>query len=211
MSRATENGVGAASPATDARERLFAAAVEAFADKGFHGTTTRDIATRAGMSPAALYIHHKSKEDLLYLISRAGHHATLRLVKNALSASENPVDQLTAVISAFTEHHARNHTTARIVNYELAALSPEHLNEIAGIRREIERHVREIVSAGVTTGDFHTGDPRMTTLALLSLGLDVARWYRDEGQWSPQAIAGHYRDLALRMLGYRDQRNPADA
>ncbi|MEV4331093.1 helix-turn-helix domain-containing protein [Streptomyces sp. NPDC049597] len=44
----------------------------AFADRCFHGTPTRDIASTAGMSPAALYVHHKSKEELLHLISRTG-------------------------------------------------------------------------------------------------------------------------------------------
>ena len=38
--------------------RLLEAAVAAFADRGFHGTTTRDIATAAGLSPAAVYVHH---------------------------------------------------------------------------------------------------------------------------------------------------------
>jgi AcrR family transcriptional regulator len=84
--------------ATDARSRLVAAAVESFASKGFHGTTTRDIASAAGMSPAALYVHHKSKEDLLYLISRAGHEFTLLLVKDAVAGSDDPVEQLLAVV-----------------------------------------------------------------------------------------------------------------
>ena len=64
----------------DARTRLLAAAVAAFAAKGFHGTTTRDISTTAGMSPAALYVHHRSKEELLHQISLAGHERTLALV-----------------------------------------------------------------------------------------------------------------------------------
>ena len=70
---------------TDARARLIAAAVESFAGKGFHGTTTRDIASGAGMSPAALYVHHRSKEELLYLISRSGHERTLDLVREAVA------------------------------------------------------------------------------------------------------------------------------
>jgi AcrR family transcriptional regulator len=48
------------------------AAVNAFAEKGFHGTTTRDIADAIGRSPAAIYVHHRSKEELLYLISKEG-------------------------------------------------------------------------------------------------------------------------------------------
>jgi AcrR family transcriptional regulator len=185
----------------DARTRLVAAAVESFAAKGFHGTTTRDIASAAKMSPAALYVHHRSKEDLLHQISRAGHDRTLALVRDAVSFSDSPREQLVALVRAFVVHHAEGHTSARIVNYELAALSPEHLEEIVGIRRSIEQEMRGVVERGVASGEFDSPDPRMTALALLSLGIDVARWYRDEGTWTPAQIADHYGELALRMVG----------
>ena len=197
MSQISPPGSGTA----DARTRLVAVAVESFAVKGFHGTTTRDIASAVGMSPAALYVHHRSKEDLLYLISRSGHEATLALVLDAAAVSNAPVQQLLAVVREFTAHHAHSHTRARIVNYELAALSPEHFREIADIRRSIEGVVLRVVEAGVASGDFHTPNPPMTALALLSLGIDVARWYRDEGAWSPEAIADYYCDVALRIVG----------
>jgi AcrR family transcriptional regulator len=191
--------------ATDARSRLVAAAVESFASKGFHGTTTRDIASAAGMSPAALYVYHKSKEDLLYLISRTGHERTLLLVKDAVASSGDPVEQLLALVRGFTAHHARGHTGARIVNYELAALSPEHLQEISGIRRAIEEEMRRVVESGIARAAFRSSNPRMTALALLSLGIDVARWYRDEGEWSPEEIADYYCQVALRIVGVRRQ------
>jgi AcrR family transcriptional regulator len=72
------------------RARLLDAAIAAFAEKGSHGTTTRDVATAAGMSPAALYVHHRSKEELLYLISRSGHEDTLRLVQQPITFSDDP-------------------------------------------------------------------------------------------------------------------------
>lgn len=183
------------------RARLLDAATAAFAEKGFHGTTTRDIATAAGMSSAALYVHHKSKEELLYLISKAGHENTLQLVQNALRSSDEPTAALRAVIHDFAVNHARGHTRARIVNYELGALSPEHYVEIRGIRHRIETELRELVELGVSAGVFRTPDPRMTAVALLSLGIDIARWYRDGGQWSPEDIADHYAGIALRIVG----------
>jgi AcrR family transcriptional regulator len=185
----------------DARSRLMAAAVDSFAAKGFHGTTTRDIASAAGMSPAALYVHHRSKEELLHRISRDGHDRTLALVQDAVASSTDPREQLLALVRAFVVHHAEGHTGARIVNYELAALSPEHLEEIAATRRQIEAEMRGVVERGVAAGTFTTADPHMTALALLSLGIDVARWYRDEGAWTPDQIAEHYCELALRIVG----------
>ena len=189
-----------AGDATDARGRLVEAALELFAVKGFRATTTRDIASVAGMSPAALYVHYKSKEDLLYLISRTGHERTLALVRDAAAGSTDDVERLLAVVRSFTAHHARGHISARVVNYELASLSPEHVNEIAGIRHSIEQEIKQIVASGVDSGAFHTSNPRMTAVALLSLGVDVARWYRDEGEWNPEEIADYYCEVALRIV-----------
>jgi AcrR family transcriptional regulator len=191
------------SPSTppDARTRLSLAAVDAFGAKGFHGTTTRDISVAAGMSPAALYVHHRSKEELLFEVSRVGHLRVLELVRASVARSEDPVEQLACFVEDFVRDHAVVHTGARVINYELAALTAEHLAEIAAIRRDIDGVLRAVVERGVAAGVFSTPDPHMTTLALLSLGIDVARWFRDEGTWTPDQIAAHYRLLALRMVG----------
>ncbi|WP_396230797.1 TetR family transcriptional regulator, partial [Frankia sp. EI5c] len=95
-----------ASRADTTRARLLAAALSAFAAKGFHGTTTRDIAAAAGMSSAALYVHHKSKEELLYLISLTGHQRTLARLRSALASSDDPVEQLRDASWKFAESHA---------------------------------------------------------------------------------------------------------
>ena len=200
----TETTYGASTPRGEAtRARLVEAAIAAFAEKGFHGTTTRDIAAGAGMSPASLYVHHRSKEDLLYLISRAGHERTLTLVRKAIAAGGTPAEQLRRVVHDFAVHHAERHTESRIVNYELAALSPEHRTDLRGIRQQIEAEVRGLVEAGVASGDFDSQDPRMAAVALLSLGIDLGRWYREEGAWKPEDIAERYADMALRIAGTR--------
>ncbi|GGR97119.1 TetR family transcriptional regulator [Micromonospora fulviviridis] len=185
------------------RARLLEAAVTAFAERGFHGTTTRDIAAAAGLSPAALYVHHKSKEELLYLISRSGHEHVLRLVREAVASSADPATALRRVVHDFVVTHARDHTTTRVVNYELAALSPAHLTEIREIRHRIEQAIRQLVEAGVSAGVFETPDPRMAAAALLSLGVDVGRWYRDGGDLVPEYIAARYAEMALRIVGAR--------
>jgi AcrR family transcriptional regulator len=186
----------------ETRTKLLEAATAAFADKGFHATTTRDIASAAGMSPAAVYVHHRSKEELLYLISRTGHEHTLGLVRSVVAAATDPPSRLAAAMRAFAADHARGHTTARVVNYELSALNPEHHAEIVELRRAIAREVRALVDQGIESGDFRIADAAMTANALTSLGIDVARWYRSDGQWTPDGIGDFYADMALRMAGY---------
>ncbi|HEX2175274.1 MAG TPA: TetR/AcrR family transcriptional regulator, partial [Nocardioidaceae bacterium] len=186
----------------DARTRLIAAATAAFAERGYHATTTRDIAARAGMSPAAVYVHHSSKEELLFLISRQGHDAALDVIRSASPDDAEPFERLHATVHAFARWHAEHHTAARVVQYELRALSPEHRQEIAERRRAIDRHMRDVISAGVEQGVFDVPDVAGTTLALLSLAVDVARWYQDDGQRSAESVDGAapLRDL-LAVLG----------
>jgi hypothetical protein len=60
--------------------------------------------------------------------------------------------------------------------------------------------VRDLVADGVAAGEFSTPDPVMTAAAVLSLGVDVARWY-DESGWAAEALATHYVELVRRMVG----------
>src|SRR3954453_23172638 len=193
--------MSASSVAPDSRTRLALAAVEAFAAKGFHGTTNRDISTAAGMSPAALYVHHRSKEELLYELAPLGHERVLEMVRASVATCDDPVEQLGTLVEDFVRDHAVVHTGARVINYELAALSEEHLAEIVAIRHDIDVVVRGVIDRGVAAGVFHTPDAHMTALAVLSLGIDVARWFREGGRGTPDEAPVHYRLLALRMAG----------
>ncbi|UQE77046.1 TetR/AcrR family transcriptional regulator [Gordonia sp. PP30] len=193
------------SRADQTRQRLLRAAVEAFAERGFHGTTTRDLAAAAGMSPAAVYVHYPSKEDLLFQLSLTGHERTLAVLDAADAPGAAPGVRLAALIRAFVRYHAEDHTWARIVNYELGALTPEHLARITTLRRAIARRLRAAVDAGVASGDFATDDPATVTLALESMGIDIGRWYSDDRGPTPEALAESYSALALRMVQARGQ------
>jgi len=195
--------MNAPSRAAATRARLLDAAVAAFAEKGFHGTTTRDIAGAAGMSPAAMYVHHKSKEELLFLIAQDGHQQALDVVLRARASASDPVEQLTAVGRDFAMFHVQHHTVARTINYELAALSAEHRAAIDVLRTGIDRELRALVAAGVTAGVFDTPDPALAATALASMGIDIARWYREDGEWTAQEIGDYYADLALRLAAAR--------
>lgn len=60
----------ARAPRADTREQILAAAAGLFAERGFHGTTARDIAQRAGVNLASAHYHFGSKEDLYLEVLR---------------------------------------------------------------------------------------------------------------------------------------------
>jgi AcrR family transcriptional regulator len=176
------------------------AAVDAFADKGFHATSTRDIAARAHLSPAGVYVHFASKQDLLFQLCLRGHVLALEVVDTARKSAETPPAQLSAIVSAFARWHAEQFRTARIVQYEFPQLTSEHRDQVLTLRRQIDAVLTEVLQAGVANGDFDVPDVSVTTLALQSLSIDVARWYKPGIRRTPEAIGAAYGDLALRLV-----------
>ncbi|MGI5400028.1 TetR/AcrR family transcriptional regulator [Streptomyces sp. CA-135486] len=185
----------------EAARKLLVAAVEAFAERGYHATTTRDIAGRAGMSPAALYIHYKTKEELLHRISRIGHDKALEILSAAADGEGTPSERLADAVSSFVRWHAGRHDTAHVVQYEIDALSDDHRTEILELRRRSDAVVRGILRDGVESGEFEVPDVPGTTVAVLSLCIDVARWFNTKGRRTPDEVGALYADLVLRMVG----------
>ncbi|MFD8083027.1 TetR/AcrR family transcriptional regulator [Kitasatospora sp. NPDC059722] len=185
----------------EAAYRLLQAAVESFAERGFHATTTRDIATAAGMSPAALYIHYPSKAALLAEISQAGHAATLALVRRAAAGEEEPAQRMRRLVEEFSAWHARGRMVGRVVNYELHALPEDAYAVVAALRLDIEREVSALIEEGVASGAFAVSEVRTAARAVTSLGIDVSRWYTDRSTETPEELGRRYGELVLRMLG----------
>ena len=83
------------------RRQIVDAAVHLFIEKGFHKTTTRQIAGAAGFSIGSLYEYVASKEDVLYLVCDAIHHEVERGVNEALSRTSDGEAALTEMIREY--------------------------------------------------------------------------------------------------------------
>jgi AcrR family transcriptional regulator len=181
---------------------LLLSALDAFLARGYHAATTREIADRAGMSPAAVYVHWKAKHDLLFEISRIGHQAVLDVVERALAqAPDDPVERVRAFVSAFATWHAENHALARVIQYEFKRLPRSQFRRIVRIRDRFEELMRDELERGTAAGVFDVEDLEATTLAVLSLCIDLARWYEPaDAHNSAEAVGELYASLAIRML-----------
>ncbi|MEV6772080.1 TetR/AcrR family transcriptional regulator [Nocardia sp. NPDC051030] len=187
----------------EGRRRIFLAAIDAFAERGFHATTTRDIAARAGLSPAGLYVHFGSKEEVLHRISVSAMRLTEQVAITAVTAPGTVSARLAAAISELTAWHAEHGASVRVVLHHLTDLTPEHRAEVLELQRSIHKVVRDLVAEGITCGDFTVADPGATAIALLSLCVDTARWYHPDYRRSPDEIAADYAATALRMVAAR--------
>ena len=66
------------------------------------------------MSPAALYIHYTTKEELLHRISRIGHEKALDILRTAAQGEGSATERLADAVSSFVRWHAGGRTTARV-------------------------------------------------------------------------------------------------
>lgn len=139
-------------PLNETRERILDEAEMLFANSGFAGTSVRDIATGAGLTPASLY-NHFSNKDALYraVLSRGVQPLIERL--GELSEGRDLSETAPHIIEGVMEHLAAHSHIPRLIALE-AATGGEHLSELARewIRPLIERG-REAIEAEWAAGN----------------------------------------------------------
>jgi AcrR family transcriptional regulator len=183
--------------------RILVAACGEFFRVGYHGTSTRDIAAAAGMSATAVYAHYPSKEAMLFKLCVLGSGSALETLRKAADPGYGPVQRLRSAVYAFAYWHAENHVLARVAQWDLAALEPASFQVVASLRRETDHVIRSILVEGVKTGEFAIPDLTGSTLAILSLCIDIVRWYPSRRIHVPEEIASTYVALVEAMVGAR--------
>jgi AcrR family transcriptional regulator len=181
--------------------RLILAGVDAFWRDGFHASSTRDIAKRAQLSPAAVYVHFKAKEDLLFeIILCVAEHLRDRL-REVADEGGSPTEMLKRLVHAYVALPARNYKASLVANREFWSLTASQQKQIVKIRDELEKIVGNCLDEGKASGEFSFADLSITRMAVVSLCRSTLLWYAPRGKLAPEQIADHYVDLILAMVG----------
>src|ERR1700758_5475503 len=102
----------------DRRQQIIEAAMELFAQKGFRGTTTRDLASHAGVNEAIIFRYFKTKEELYSAIiehKASEHRKTQAEELDCLSATKEYEKFFQALGSTFLEKHETDTTFLRLL------------------------------------------------------------------------------------------------
>lgn len=185
----------------DGRSDIEAAALRTFYERGYYGTSTRDLAAAADMTAASLYHHFTNKQDILRSVMTQIMHEALRTTRAALlRAGSSPADQLAALVRAWVEFHALRQIEAKVGLAELNSLEIEGRRVVVALRDEQELMFREVVERGCALGDFQTAHPVEAARAILNMGTAVATWFRVDGSRTSGELAETYSELALAMV-----------
>lgn len=198
--RRAPNG-DALSPGVDV---IIEASIEVMSEHGYHGTSVRDIAERAGMSPAALYHHFESKHDVLATIMDRG---IDELVSRTSAAREragaDPVSALRAIVDVHVLFHLEDQRGTLLGASELRGLEEPVRGAHLAKRQRQQRIFDGVVREGVRDGSFHTAHPADASRAVVVMCTGVASWFNPDGRLSRAQVARRYQDLALDLVAYR--------
>lgn len=184
--------------------RILEAALEAFAEKGYHGTTTRQLATRSGLSVPGIYHHYPSKQDILFDLMTVIIEELLDRSRQALaSADDDPRSQFDALVESLLRFHMFRARGAIVSTSELRSLEPENRAAYVARRDEQQRMLDKIILAGVEGQDFTTPYPADASRAIASMCVGVANWYRPDGAFSVETLLEHYLSIAESIAGVR--------
>jgi AcrR family transcriptional regulator len=182
------------------RASIRAAAVQMFAEYGYHAAPLRDIARIAGIQAASIYYHYANKEALLVEIMETHMlqlNAALELI---LREEHDPQRRLHAAIA----NHIRLHTTHKseffIIDTEIRALEGEHRNYILSLRDHYELLIQELLQDGMKSGVFRHSDVKISSYALIAMCTEVATWFRPDGRLTVQQVIDIYSEMISRGL-----------
>jgi AcrR family transcriptional regulator len=189
-------------------ERLRAAAIELFAERGFHGTGIRDIATRAGTTLSSLYHHCGNKDDLLVDIMFTSTEPLLRATEKVRAAIGRPAEQLAMIVEQHVWAHGTDRLAKLVSDTEVRALAGERRDRVIALRDAYEELWQETVADGVRQGAFDVEHPRVVTRALLEMCTAVSHWYQPNGELSLDDLSRLYADRALALMRAAENGRP---
>ena len=160
---------------------IIEAAARVFAERGFHGATTQDIADVLGIRQASLYYYFTSKEEALELVCLQGVAGFFEVAKAIAAGPGAAADKLARLIHAHLAPLRDRSDFVRVFLNERQHLPAESRRRIGKWSRGLERVFEDVLKDGVRRGEFRSDlDTRLAVLGLLGMANAVANWYRAE-------------------------------
>ena len=184
------------------RREIDEVASELFRANGYAATSIRDIARVLDIQGASLYAHVASKEDLLWAIVDRAASAFEQAADRAFEETRraDAVERVAALVEAHVEVVIADPERSSVFVTEWRHLSEPRRATISGRRDAYETRFRDAIAEGTTVGVFRATDPAIAATFILTALNGIATWYRPDGRLSPDRIADHYVELALRSL-----------
>jgi AcrR family transcriptional regulator len=180
---------------TERPGEILVAALDVFAESGFAAAKLTEIARRAGVSKAALYLYFATKEDLFREVARSLAAPNLAVLAEALEASQIPFAEVAQALLARAAALLSDPRAISILRMVLA--ESRNFPDLARIWREdvveqVISLVSRLIARAQARGEVVAGDPRLhafTLMGPLVMGGLFRAVFGEEGTNAPDLAA----------------------
>jgi TetR/AcrR family transcriptional regulator, cholesterol catabolism regulator len=183
---------------TPRTKEIIAAAAKLFKEKGYHATTIQDVADDVGMLKGSLYYHIKSKEELLYLVTKEPIRELIERQKKLMESTLSPQQKIVEFIRSHLKAFDANYPHMFVFLQEKSSLSQPVQAEVAGIDFRYEALLEAILRQGADGGHFRRElDLKMMAFSILGMCNWMFKWYDKGGRLTIDEIAYHMAEIVL--------------
>jgi AcrR family transcriptional regulator len=179
-------------------EEIIEAAADVFAELGYHGASTKDIADRLGMRQASLYYYFPSKEAALEQVCLRGVGDFLERAQEVAGRSASATEKLTEIVRRHLKPQEERPAFVRCFIRERRFLPKDSRRRIGRLARRYEKILQEVIEAGMAAGELRRDlDPRLAALAVLGMCNATVDWYGKEPGVSVAQVAESFARIAI--------------
>lgn len=181
-------------------EAIDEAAVELFAERGYHATTMREIAAAVDVQPAAIYHWYSSKEAILVHLQDSFMERLTAAVVRAADRHRRPALRLAALVREHVVFHGLHARAAFVTDSEIRALSEPARQRLIAQRDLYQQRFAETIRDGIRDGSLRSSNARVATYAILLQCTGVALWFDPAGSLGIEEVAELHVELVLGSL-----------
>jgi TetR/AcrR family transcriptional regulator, cholesterol catabolism regulator len=176
---------------------IIEAAAKVFAERGYHGCSTQDIADVLKIRQASLYYYFPSKEVALELVCMRGVEGFYETEKAIAEGPGTATERLSGLIRAHISPLLDRGNFMKVFLTQRQFLPAHSRRKIRKVSSGIEAIFEEVLKQGQRSGEFRSDlDTRLATLSILSVVNGCAAWYSRE-QASIERIGSDFIALIL--------------
>jgi len=170
------------------RDRVLKAAAHCFNQKGYSGTSLKDVADMLGLTDPALYYYVRNKEELVYLCYVRAADIGREAMQLAIAEGGSGFDQAQRYLRYHIEIMVGERGPIAIMS-EIPSLKPEHREEVLELSRQHSLNFEEILERGIADSSIKTCDVRMTGNAIMGSINWIPKWFHGDAATASKIIA----------------------
>lgn len=150
---------------TKRRDQMIKGAVNLFKQKGFHRTTTREIAREAGFSIGTLYEYIRKKEDILYLVVDRMYDEIREQLQKDLDTNQGTVESLKSSIAFYYRQMAEMQDEVLVMYQEAKSLTKDALPYVLNKEIAMVGMFEDVIKACVAKGELDLDSQQIKLIA----------------------------------------------